>query len=123
MYTPLISAIVSLYILSLFLPNISYQNWVILIIAGVTLTLVQVIVKPILKLLLLPITIITLGLFSGVINVVVLWLVMALVPGFHIDPMSVFGLQLSYFFTLVVVSFLLSLLQSLLLKFLRRFFG
>lgn len=107
------ASIASIFLLSLFLPNVTYNSLVILIIAGLVLSLTQSFLRPILKVLLLPVTVITLGLFSGLVNVILLWLVVALVPGFHIDPMTVSGMKFTYFFTLIIVSFLLGVLQTL----------
>jgi len=107
-----LTATVSLFLLSLIFPNITYSNFIVLAVAGLALMFAQSILRPALHILLLPITIITLGLFSGAANVIVLWLVTAAVPGFHIDPMTIAGLRLSYFFSLVVVSFGLGLFSG-----------
>jgi putative membrane protein len=113
MLKPFLVTLASVFILSWFLPNISYTDWVTLLIFSVVLTLVNTIVRPILKLLTLPINIVTLGLFSVVINVGLLWLALFLVPGFTIQPMTVFGVQLGQFLTLLVVSIVLSITQSI----------
>jgi putative membrane protein len=55
------------------------------IIAGAILGLVNALVRPILFILTLPFTLITLGLFIFVLNAICLGLVAALVPGFEID--------------------------------------
>jgi putative membrane protein len=55
-----------------------------LLVAGV-LALANLVVKPILVILTIPITILTLGLFLLVINALVILLVDYLVPGFHVD--------------------------------------
>ena len=52
--------------------------------AAFVLGLVNAIVRPILVLLTLPVTVVTLGLFLLVINGLMLWLVTAIVPGFHV---------------------------------------
>ncbi|MCX6791013.1 MAG: phage holin family protein [Candidatus Gribaldobacteria bacterium] len=46
-----------------------------LLIAGVTLGLINFFVKPIIKIVTLPINIITLGFFSLVINIAIIWLI------------------------------------------------
>jgi putative membrane protein len=109
---PIIVTALTLVILSWALPSISYGNLTTLLAASVVIMLLQKIVKPILNLLLLPINIVTLGLFSGAINVFIIWLATALVPGFHIEPMVIMGIELNYFLSLLLVSFLLSLVQS-----------
>jgi putative membrane protein len=45
---------------------------------------ISLFIRPILKLVALPITLITLGLFSFVINALLFWLMAALVPGFQV---------------------------------------
>ncbi|NMP22664.1 phage holin family protein [Sulfobacillus harzensis] len=54
------------------------------IVASIVLGLVNLVVRPIVKLLTLPLTLITLGLFGWVVNALMLWLVSALVPGFRV---------------------------------------
>ncbi len=98
------------------LPGVVITSWVALVLAGATLALVEAIIKPILKLLFLPITVVTLGLFSIVINVLVLMLVTYLVPGFRIEQMTLFGTDLSQFFSYAIVSFALGLAQRVLSK-------
>ncbi len=53
--------------------------------ASVVLGLVNLVVRPIVKLLTLPLTLLTLGLFGWVINALMLWLVSAIVPGFRVN--------------------------------------
>lgn len=52
--------------------------------ASLVLGLVNLVIRPIVRLLALPITLLTLGLFGWVINALMLWLVSAIVPGFVI---------------------------------------
>ena len=52
------------------------------IIAAVVLGILNLFIKPILFILTLPITILTLGLFSLVINALLVWLAGSIVPGF-----------------------------------------
>jgi putative membrane protein len=54
-----------------------------LILAGLLLGVVNAIVRPIAFILTLPITILTLGLFLFVLNAAMVWLVAAILPGFH----------------------------------------
>ncbi|OLZ08696.1 phage holin family protein [Sulfobacillus thermosulfidooxidans] len=51
-------------------------------VAALVLGLVNTTIKPIVKLLTLPINLLTFGLFGWVINALMLWLVSAIVPGF-----------------------------------------
>src|SRR5258706_3968814 len=54
------------------------------IIVGAILYFINSVIKPIIKILTLPLTIITLGLFSLVLNALFFWLVATIVPSFHI---------------------------------------
>jgi putative membrane protein len=110
---PFIISIVTIFILAWFLPTVSYLDYTTLIIAGIVLTVLQKVVRPILNILFLPINIVTLGFFSIVINVAMLWFAMYLVPGFTIQSMTIGGIALNQFFSLLVVSFLLSFLQTI----------
>lgn len=111
---PIINSIITIFFLAYFLPTISYMDWTTLVLAAVVMTLLNKIARPILKILFLPINVITLGLFSVVLNVILLWLVTYLVPGFHIDAMSIMGVEFNEFFSLVIVSFLIGVFQSFL---------
>ncbi|MBI2476640.1 phage holin family protein [Candidatus Uhrbacteria bacterium] len=55
------------------------------LIAALVIGVINAVLRPILTILTLPITILTLGLFSIVINALLLWLASSLVPGFSID--------------------------------------
>ena len=66
------------------LPGFEVSSFTSALIAAVVLGLMNVIVKPILFVLTLPFTILTLGLFLFVLNAIVLWLTSLLVPGFRI---------------------------------------
>ena len=111
---PIVVTGVTLFILSWALPSISYLNWTALILASVVLTLLQKIARPVLNILLLPINVVTLGLFAVVINVALLWLATYLVPGFVIEPLVLFGIHFNDFFTLVLISFVIDFMQGLL---------
>lgn len=70
--------------LSRVLTGMVVQDWVAAVIAAVVLALVNAIVKPVLFVLTLPLTIVTLGLFLLVLNMIMLWITSALVPGFDV---------------------------------------
>lgn len=117
MLRPLIRTGIVLAVLAWFFPTITFSSIFTLIIASVVMSILFGLLRPILKLVFLPINVVTLGFFSVVINVGLLWLATYLVPGFSIEPTSVFGVDLNGFFTLVLVSTLISFLQGI-LKFL-----
>jgi putative membrane protein len=66
-------------------PGFHYRSIVSLAIAALILGLFNAVVRPILVLLTLPLTIVTLGLFLIVLNAVMLELTAWLAPGFRID--------------------------------------
>jgi putative membrane protein len=76
---------VSLLITAHFIPGFAISSIGAAAIAAVVIGLVNATVRPILFLLTLPVTILTLGLFSFVLNALTLWLASRVTPGFHID--------------------------------------
>ena len=72
-----------LWLASLWVPAVHIDNVRTLIFAALLLGVVNAIVRPIAFVLTLPITIITLGLFLLVLNAAMVWLVGAILPGFH----------------------------------------
>ena len=107
-----INSILSIALIAFIFPSVSYLDYATLVGAGLVLALLQIFVRPILKILLLPINIVTLGLFSWLINVLILWLVTMIVPGFEIQPTLFLGHQLGSTLTLVLISFMLGLSQA-----------
>jgi len=65
-------------------PGVQLQDWQSAAIAALVLGLVNTLVKPILVLLTLPVTLLTLGLFLIVLNALLFWGVASMVPGFHV---------------------------------------
>src|SRR5690606_16966842 len=80
----LLSAVVVLLI-SWLLPGVHVAGYGTAVIAALVIGLLQLIVKPILVILTLPVTILTLGLFLLVINAFLVLLADAIVPGFTVD--------------------------------------
>ncbi len=78
-----ISAI-GLWIATRWVPGIRIDNAGTLVLAGLLLGLVNAVVRPILVILTLPITILSLGLFLLVVNTAMVALVAWMLPGFHI---------------------------------------
>jgi putative membrane protein len=65
-------------------PGIELDGMLSAVAAGLLLGLVNAVVRPILLILTLPITLVTLGLFLLVLNGLCLWLVAFVVSGFHV---------------------------------------
>lgn len=66
-------------------PGISISSFITALIASVAIALVNLVIKPVLVLLTLPINILTLGLFVLVINALLFMFVAYLVPGVEVD--------------------------------------
>jgi putative membrane protein len=79
-------AVIAVAILAItrFVPKISVDDWQTAVIVAVVWAIISVTIKPILGLLTLPITILSFGLFSVLINAILFWLVAAFVPGFSV---------------------------------------
>ncbi|MGZ3495619.1 MAG: phage holin family protein [Thermodesulfobacteriota bacterium] len=90
----LVINMVAILIISYLFPSMIWVDgfWAALV-AAFLLGIVNAIVRPILVLLTLPLTIVTLGLFLLVINGLMLWLVSVVVKGFYVSGFwgAVFG--------------------------------
>lgn len=91
-------------VLSYVLPGVGVDSMVTAIIVAVALSLLNFIVKPILVILTLPITIVTLGLFLLVINAIIILIAAHFIDGFHVTSI----------WWALIFSLLLSFLQSIL---------
>lgn len=76
---------VALLIVAYILPGITVASFGSALIAALVLGLLNTLVKPLLILLTLPITIVTLGLFLLVLNALVFWFVGTILKGFHVN--------------------------------------
>lgn len=85
-----------------FLPGVHVASFTTAIIVAIVLGLLNLFIKPILVILTLPVTFITLGLFLLVINAVIILLCTNIVGGFAVDS----------FWTALFFSVILSILQS-----------
>ncbi len=71
--------------LAYYFPGIGVVSFYTALLVAVILGLVNAIIRPILILLTLPVTILTLGLFTLVINGLLFWFVSTVVKGFEVD--------------------------------------
>ena len=104
----LLSAI-AVVILSKVLPNVSVDSYTTAIIVAIVLSLLNFLVKPVLVILTLPVTILTLGLFLLVVNAIIILLASHFITGFNVN-----GILWA-----IIFSLLLSLLQSILYSILK----
>lgn len=113
----------SLLVIAKTLGAISYsESFLVLFWASVTLTLFNLLVKPLLNLLLMPINLLTLGAFKWVVNAIVLFLVTMFVEGFKILDFTFPGisfagfiiptLPIPFFWSLILISFCLEVISG-----------
>ena len=100
-----ISAIV-IFAIAYFLPGVHVANFTSALIAALVIGIINAIIKPVLVILTLPINLLTLGLFTFVINAVLVLLASAIVPGFTVD-----GFLWALIFS-VILSFISSLVHN-----------
>lgn len=87
------------FILARYLPGVHIDSFWTAVVFAVVLSLLNFIVKPILVILTLPITVLTLGLFLIVINSVMVWMASGMIEGFSIDSFgSAFLFSILYSF-------------------------
>lgn len=75
-------AALTLWLVAYLLPGVDLASWQAAFMASLALGLVNTLIRPLVGLLALPITLLTLGLFSLVINAAMIWLTAQFVPGF-----------------------------------------
>jgi putative membrane protein len=75
----------ALWVTAYVLPGVEFSSWQALAISAIVLGLLNALVRPILVLLTLPITVLTLGLFYLIVNGFTFLLASKLVPGFEVS--------------------------------------
>lgn len=65
-------------------PGITVENFGAALVAAIVIAVINLVVKPIILLVTLPVNVVTLGLFTFIINGLLLWLAAAIVPGFDV---------------------------------------
>jgi putative membrane protein len=90
--------------------TVTVSNFATALVAALFLGLVNTLVKPVLVLLTLPVTLVSMGLFILVINAFLFWLVAQVVEGFHVAS---FG---SAFLAAILYSIISWALSTLILK-------
>lgn len=90
-------AAIAIIIAAYILPGITITGFFVALVVALVLGFLNTFIKPILVLLSLPIEIITFGLFTFVINALLVLLTSAIVPGFHVN-----GFWWALLFSLIV---------------------
>jgi putative membrane protein len=114
----------SLYAISLVVSGMIFEKGIYtLLLAGLVLMLTTTIVKPIINILLLPLNLVTFGLFKWIGYAITLYLVTLIVPGFKLLDFAFKGIATSWFtipsltfegtLAFLAFSFLISFISSL----------
>jgi putative membrane protein len=101
----LISALAAMFTAYLLKPAVKVDSFVTALILALVLAVLNVLVKPLLVVLTLPITFLTLGLFLLVINALIILLAEKLVPGFKVEG---FWWAMLFSIIMAVVNYILS---------------
>ena len=78
-------AALGLWLAARFVPGVKVRDAGTLVLAAVLLGLVNAFIRPVVVVLTLPLTIVTLGLFLLIVNALMILLVSAFLKGFHVD--------------------------------------
>jgi putative membrane protein len=100
---------IAVFVLAEILNGVYVDNYATSLVVAAVLSILNVLVKPVLVILTLPASILTLGLFLFVVNAIIILLADKLIEGFRVDGI----------WTAVLFSILLCILQSLLHSFLK----
>lgn len=97
-----------LYIVAAVVPGISFKgNWMAFLLAGLVFAVINALIRPILKIISLPFLALTLGLFSIVINMAMLWFLTQVTP-----DLTIIGFW-AYFWGTIIISILNFLINPL----------
>lgn len=106
LFYKLILNIFALAIVSYLVPGFIFETFWDTVVTAIVIGVVNTFIKPILQIIFLPLSIVTFGITAFLINVVLLWGVSYIVPGFHIEN----------FMTAVIASIFLALISLFLHK-------
>ena len=101
--TRILLSALTLLVIAYYLPGITVDGIYIAIIAAVILGLLNGVVRPVLFVLTLPITLLTLGLFTFVLNALLFWFAASFIEGFYV----------SGFWMALIGSFIMSVVSSI----------
>lgn len=107
----ILSNALAVFLAAYFVINFTFpiNNWKLLLLTGLVLAIFNVILKPILKFISTPLIILTLGLFTLIINGLILWLLTKFIPELKISSLA------AYFWGIIIIS-LINWLIGLFLK-------
>jgi len=116
---------VSIWIIKELIPAFVVKGgWISILTAGGILAILMLFIKPIIKILFIPINFLTLGVISWFVNVIVIYLLTLVAPNVAITPWQFSGISwqgfiipnatIAYIPTLIVVTFALTLVTRFL---------
>lgn len=79
---------ISLYLVSMIVPGIRFDNTISILIASLIFGIVNSVIRPFFMFLSLPLIFLTLGLFTFIVNGLMLKIVSIIVPGFHVQSFA-----------------------------------
>jgi putative membrane protein len=103
-FTKTIATALAVLIVAYLMKGVEVNDSVTALLVALVLGLLNNFVKPILVILTIPFTLVTLGLFLIVINVFIIYTVSEIVPGFHVSgwfTAFLFGLLVSFFTSII----------------------
>lgn len=81
-----LGTVAAVYLTVNIVPGISVAGgWTTMLLIALVWSVITMVIRPVLAILTLPITIITFGLFSLILNALLFWAMTLIVPGFSID--------------------------------------
>ena len=98
-FVTILATALGLLVVDILFPGVSIANFPAAIVAAIVIGLVNAFIRPVLQVLSLPLTFITLGLFSFILNGILLWLASIIVPGFTVSGL------VAFIFAPIVLSF------------------
>lgn len=107
MLARLILSAVAVGITAYFMDSVTIEPWWVTVIVAVVLGLINAVVRPVVKLLSLPLTLLTLGLFALVVNGLMVMLCAYFVDGFKVDGL---GAAILFSIILAVVNWVLNMM-------------
>lgn len=105
-FTRLMLLMIAVMVGAWLLPGVEVSSWGSVLLTAIVISLLNNIIRPVLIVITLPVTAITLGLFLFVINALIILMASELVKGFHVDT---FGSALLFSLVLMGVNYLLEL--------------
>ncbi len=89
-FVTILATALGLLVVDIVVPGVDIANFPAAIVAAIVIGLVNAFIRPVLQVLSLPLTFITLGLFSFILNGILLWLASIIVPGFTMNGLIAF---------------------------------